>query len=253
MRKLQAVLDRFEISIAEVNDLVVLEDYDIVIIADDSGSMQRPAAPPEWRTLGVPCRTRWDELQETIAEIVEIASCFNPAGINVHFLNRAPVLHVKHAQDRGFQEAFASPPRGSTPLTETLQRVAQQTCTAGGVLLFILTDGEPNGGRGPFLATLRGLVSTMQLRVQVMACTAEDTAWATWLHALDNSLKEVHFTNDYHATRREVRRAHVAKRFTRGDWITKAMLGLVSQKFDLWDERLRQPNSSEVCQLCSIM
>merc|ERR1719336_3283165 len=45
MDKLNGILDRFEISIAEANDLVVLQDYEIVIICDDSGSMSGAAQP----------------------------------------------------------------------------------------------------------------------------------------------------------------------------------------------------------------
>jgi len=252
MSKLQAVLDRFEITIAEARDLVVLEDYEIVLIADDSGSMQLPAVPPESRTLGVPCRTRWDELRETITNIAEIATCFSTAGIDVHFLNRAPVLKVKHAQDPTFQQAFASPPSGSTPLTETLRRVASQVSTERGLLLFILTDGEPNGGRGPFTSALRSLVSTTKLRVQIMACTEEERV-IEWLNEVDYEFEEVDVTDDFHSERKEVLRAGIATRFTRGDWCMKAMLGPVSRKFDAWDEGLRHRVKTPECDLCRLM
>mmetsp|Transcript_1321 Transcript_1321/g.2839 ORF Transcript_1321/g.2839 Transcript_1321/m.2839 type:complete len:285 (+) Transcript_1321:70-924(+) len=252
MHKLQSVLDRFEISIAEANDLVILEDYEIVVIADDSGSMRNPAQPPHMRTVGTPFKTRWDELKETVSEIVEIASCFNPAGIDVHFLNRPSVPQVKHAGDSRFQAAFASQPSGRTPLTETLQRVASQTCTERGVLLFILTDGEPNGGKHPFSRTLRSLVSTSKLRVQIMACTADDDE-IEWLNDLDCELKEVDVTDDYYAERAEVLRTGLAKRFTRGDWCMKAMLGPVSQKFDQWDEGAHRKVKAGDCGPCSIM
>jgi len=254
MRKLQAVLDRFEITIAEANDLVILQDYDIVIIADDSGSMRNAAQPPHMRTVGAPVKTRWDELKETISSIVEIASCFNPAGIDVHFLNREPLQKVQQASDARFQQAFASQPHGRTPLTETLQRVASTVNTERGVLLFILTDGEPNGGKWAFSRTLRSLVSTLKLRVQVMACTAEDDE-IEWLNDLDCELKEVDVTDDYHAERSQVLRAGLATRFTRGDWCMKAMLGPVSRKFDGWDERLH-PNrrlKQGECEVCCVM
>jgi len=253
MRKLQAVLDRFEITIAEANDLVILQDYDIVIIADDSGSMRNAAQPPHMRTVGAPVKTRWDELKETISSIVEIASCFNPAGIDVHFLNREPLQKVQQASDARFQQAFASQPHGRTPLTETLQRVASTVNTERGVLLFILTDGEPNGGKWAFSRTLRSLVSTLKLRVQVMACTAEDDE-IEWLNDLDCELKEVDVTDDYHAERSQVLRAGLATRFTRGDWCMKAMLGPVSHKFDRWDESCRQRKvKAGDCGPCCVM
>mmetsp|Transcript_61689 Transcript_61689/g.156103 ORF Transcript_61689/g.156103 Transcript_61689/m.156103 type:complete len:288 (-) Transcript_61689:199-1062(-) len=256
MHKLQAVLDRFEISIAEANDLVVLEDYDIVVIADDSGSMQNAAQPSHMRTSGAPIKTRWDELKETISEIIEIASCFNPAGIDVHFLNRPTLPQVKHANDARFHAAFASQPSGRTPLTETLQRVAGQVCTERGVLLFILTDGEPNGGKRPFSRTLKSLVSSMKLRIQIMACTGDDEE-VEWLNDLDCELTELDVTDDYHTERAQVLRTGLAKRFTRGDWCMKAMLGPVSQKFDRWDEggkrSVKADDCGPDCGVCSIM
>merc|ERR1719203_2175491 len=126
MAKIQAVLSRFEISIAEADDLVALEDYEIVIIADDSGSMGNSAEPPHMRRLGAPKKTRWMELTETCAEIVEIAACFDESGIDLFFLNRGPVLEVTHAEDPRFREAFRKPPGGGTPLTETLKRVVKK-------------------------------------------------------------------------------------------------------------------------------
>merc|ERR1740129_1124152 len=164
LAKLEAVLARFEITIAEANELVVLQDYEMVIIADDSGSMGRAAEPPEMRKLGQPVRSRWDELCETISEIVEIASCFDESGVDVYFLNRQPLLGVKHASDPSFRAAFQNPPRGTTPLTECLQRVVQKCGEEQKTLLFILTDGEPNGGKDPFIATVRDAIRGRRLR-----------------------------------------------------------------------------------------
>jgi len=253
MRKLKSVLDRFEISIAEANDLVVLQDYDIVVIVDDSGSMLNSSVPPEMRTLGAPVRTRWDELKETVSEIVEIATCFSESGIDIHFLNRQSLLKVKHATDASFVQAFTNPPRGMTPLTETLERFGSQVATERGILLFIFTDGEPNGGPEPFKRSLRRLVSRMKIRVQIMACTADESE-VEWLNDFDAELREVDVTDDYYSERQEVLRAGLAPRFTRGDWCMKAMLGPVSHKFDAWDEGLgkRQIKGGD-CGACTLM
>mmetsp|Transcript_4796 Transcript_4796/g.13358 ORF Transcript_4796/g.13358 Transcript_4796/m.13358 type:complete len:250 (-) Transcript_4796:19-768(-) len=243
LQKLQAVLDRFEITIAEANDLVVLQDYDIAVIADDSGSMQRPAEP------GRP-GSRWDELKTTLEAIVGIATSFYPDGIDVHFLNRNPLLKVKASTDPEFQSTFASLPRGTTPLTETLSRVASEMQSDRKVLLFILTDGEPNGGKTLFIHTLRNLVSTDKLKIQIMACTSEDDEIA-WLSVVDRELKEVDVTDDYVSEKKEVMKAGLATTFTRGDWCLKAMLGPVSRKFDAWDESRRVANST--CKECCIL
>ena len=72
MAKLEGILRQFEISIAKANDLAVLEDYDIVIIADDSGSMGSSSVPPDQRVLRKKGPTRWDELKQTLILMVQL-------------------------------------------------------------------------------------------------------------------------------------------------------------------------------------
>lgn len=238
--RLQAILDRFEITIAEANDLVALEDYEIVVIADDSGSMTCPSPPASQRKLGVPSPTRWDELKETVALIVELGACFDSSGLDIHFLNRSTVTNVKSSRDPAFCNAFRDSPNGGTPLTETLMRVVQGSSGEKPVL-FILTDGVPNGGPERFGAELRRVVNKQStnhtFQVQIMACTGDDAA-VGYLNKLDQEFTEVDVTDDYFAEREEVLKAGRTKTFSRGDWCMKAMLGPVSCKFDALDEPL---------------
>jgi hypothetical protein len=244
-KRLQAVLDRFEITIAEAHELAVLEDFEIVVIADDSGSMQMSSVPAHQRKLGQTSKTRWDELQDTVGLIVELGACFDASGLDIFFLNRPPISGVTSASDQQLIRSFACPPQGSTPLTETMQKVAK---TCGGekpVLLFILTDGEPNGGATNFCKELSRLVKKQStshtFKVQIMACTADEDAVA-WLNDVDHQFKEVDVTDDYHSEMLEVLKgAKKVNKFTRGDWCMKAMLGPVSSKFDAWDEKKQAP------------
>merc|ERR1719440_537262 len=147
MEKLTQILNQFEITIAEANDLLVLTDYEMVVIADDSGSMQMSAVPPEARTLGAAVPSRWDELKFTLGLLVELGGCFDESGLDIHFLNRPKLTEVKSASSPLLLEAFANKPLGTTPLTECLRDVVKQCaekCAAveKPVLMFILTDGE---------------------------------------------------------------------------------------------------------------
>lgn len=98
--QLQRILNRFEVSIAEANDLVVLEDYEIVLILDDSGSMNASSKPPEQRSLMQASTTRWEELKETVALLVELACCFDKSGVDCFFLNRGLIDGVKQLSCR---------------------------------------------------------------------------------------------------------------------------------------------------------
>lgn len=254
IQKLQAVLDRFEVHIADAQDLVVLQDYELYVIADDSGSMQGAAEPPRMRQIGQPAKSRWDELKETVSAIIEVASCFDETGVDVFFLNRAPVMKVKNASDAAFTTAFSTPPRGGTPLTETMERVSAHLANSERkVLIFVLTDGEPNGGKKPFKNALHSITAGGKVKIQIMACTPEDSE-VEWLNDIDADLKAVDVTDDYIAERAEVVRAGIAPNFSRGDWILKALLGPVSRKFDTWDEKLgKRKIKSDPCAECAIM
>lgn len=246
MKRLEAILGRFEITIAEANDLVALEDYEIVCILDDSGSMQLPAQEAGARTLGQQAESRWDELKTTASLLVEIGNCFDSSGLDLFFLNRPPLKGVKSQTDPALVAAFSRDPSGSTPLTETLQVVAKEVQGERPVLLFICTDGEPNGGVKRFVGELERLVkkqsTTTRFKVQIMACTGDEDAIG-WLAVVDEKFTEVDVVDDYYSEKKEVLAAKKTSTFTRGDWLIKALLGPISQKFDGWDEKSKNTAS----------
>eukprot|EP01061_Rhynchopus_euleeides_P047864 TRINITY_DN988_c0_g1_i4.p1 TRINITY_DN988_c0_g1~~TRINITY_DN988_c0_g1_i4.p1 ORF type:complete len:130 (+),score=45.05 TRINITY_DN988_c0_g1_i4:47-391(+) len=92
MQKLNELLSRHQITIADANDLVLLQGYEIVIIADDSGSMSLSSVPQNQRRLGQREPSRWEELGGTLQMVVELATCFDKDGLDIFFLNR-PSLH----------------------------------------------------------------------------------------------------------------------------------------------------------------
>eukprot|EP01062_Namystynia_karyoxenos_P023327 TRINITY_DN19013_c2_g1_i2.p1 TRINITY_DN19013_c2_g1~~TRINITY_DN19013_c2_g1_i2.p1 ORF type:complete len:388 (+),score=74.04 TRINITY_DN19013_c2_g1_i2:84-1166(+) len=240
--RLQQVLRRFEISIAEAQDLVVLQDYDIVIIADDSGSMRVSSLPHHMRPLpgsGQPDPSRWEELKATVAMVIEIATVFDDDGIDLYFLNRPPIKKIASVDDPRLAEAFCQPPAGRTPLTQCLRHVVAETEGEKPTLLVIATDGVPDSGPADFIHTVDDIVSQRitrkRFRFQLMACTADDDA-VGWMNQLDQRFKEVDTTDDYYSERAEVLKAGRLQQFTRSDWVIKALLGPVSQKFDAWDE-----------------
>ena len=73
------------------------------------------------------------------------------------------------------------------------------------------------------------------LKIQIMACTDDEVEMA-WLNLLDCELPGVDVTDDYYAELQEVMRAGRVRKFTRGDWCLKAMLGPVLRRFDNLDE-----------------
>ncbi len=51
-----------------------------------------------------------DELKQTVSIVVDLASVFDPDGVDVYFLNREPVFHVQNSEQ--LVPVFAVPPSG---------------------------------------------------------------------------------------------------------------------------------------------
>eukprot|EP01061_Rhynchopus_euleeides_P047862 TRINITY_DN988_c0_g1_i2.p1 TRINITY_DN988_c0_g1~~TRINITY_DN988_c0_g1_i2.p1 ORF type:complete len:307 (+),score=129.12 TRINITY_DN988_c0_g1_i2:38-922(+) len=246
MQKLGEVLSRHNITIADANDLVLLQGYEIVIIADDSGSMSLSSVPQNQRRLGQREPSRWEELGGTLQMVVELATCFDKDGLDIFFLNRPSLHGIKSRDDPSLVAALAQPPAGGTPLTETLQNVVARFSGSSEkpVLLLIATDGEPNGGPNRFMSTIRDVIHKKTTRTtfkfQILACT-DDESQIGWLNVFDAEFDAVDVTDDYHSEKQEVMRTGKCPTFNRGDWIIKALLGPISTKFDAWDEPNARP------------
>jgi len=176
--------------------------------------------------------------------LVELLGCFRPEGIDVHFLNAGKVLSVKSPMNEKLQNIFQAGPTGKTPLTSTLKHVANE-CQARSELpyiMFIFTDGEPDGGPRKFIKALDELVhrKDMSVKVQIMACSNNDDE-IQWLNDLDKESDAIDVTDDYY---NEKKRILAIKgddyAFTRSDWVVKAILGPVDKSVDEVNEGVFQ-------------
>merc|ERR1711963_355187 len=128
---------------------------------------------------------------------------------------------------------FQAEPTGTTSLTEVLMQFVREVGGERPVLLFILTDGEPDDGRRSFISELERIVTKKSTRhtfkVQIMACTG-DTEAIGYLNEIDQKFESVDVTDDYYSEREQILKTGRTAVFTRGDWCMKAMLGPISTK-----------------------
>lgn len=250
MQAFDAVLKRFGVTIAEAADLRQLKAYDIVMIADDSGSMRR-------EDPGMPAKSnRWTELEKSLRLIVSLGTCFDHDGLDIYFLNRGAIKGIKDpdtdaASKAKLDKAFADPPARQTPLSKTLATVVSDRNAAvkanpalkdKPVLLMIFTDGAPDEGADVFGKNLEEVLSgygesnefgtSLKFRCQMMACTGNDEE-IQWARDLDKKLKTMDFTDDYQMEKKEMMKSKEFSDFTMGDWCLKAMLGAVDPKWDI--------------------
>ncbi len=248
VRKLVAACQRHGIRPEYIRALRNLEAFDIILIADDSGSMARSNTQGDGRVT-----TRFGELQDAARVVVDIAAAVDQDGCDVYFLNRPDVVGARDPAP--VLARFAAPPSGSTPLTATLTRalhakgyrLSTEAAGSGGgggggggagalpppsgkrLLFLIATDGVPDDGVADFTAALRALPENCF--VQLMAVT-DDEAAVGWMNELDGQVRFVDVNDDYESERREV----LAKQgagfaFTRGDYIAKVLLGAIDPFF----------------------
>ena len=81
-KALAAIMQKYQINPKHAKKLNKLEDFKIVLILDDSSSINTFIDSIAGKKL-----TRWQELSYFTKMIVETSAVFNPNGCDVHFLN----------------------------------------------------------------------------------------------------------------------------------------------------------------------
>ncbi|CAF5108005.1 unnamed protein product, partial [Rotaria sp. Silwood1] len=233
--RLRSIATQHEISDASLQRLNILQQFEIVVLCDDSTSMNTPVNG----TTG----TRWDELRAIVQIIIDIGTIFDSNGVDVHFLNRPPMLNV--TDPRQVVESFNKRPNGYTPLTSALRGIFQSAASKlrgnKRLLVFVATDGEPTDNHG--YVDIQSLENLMQherqsntMYVTFLACT-DDPASVRYLNQWDRTMINVDVVDDYKSEREEVRRTKGFNYpFSFGDYVVKALMGAVDPGMDSLDE-----------------
>jgi hypothetical protein len=104
------IVQKHKISEFFANKLFKLEDFEIVLICDDSGSMNSKVVDPVNRFA--PPKTRWDELKATVEIVTDIAGLMDDSGIDIYFLNRETLNNVTSTAQ--IQHSFSTKPAGTS-------------------------------------------------------------------------------------------------------------------------------------------
>lgn len=258
-------LDRFRNLIRQYNinydfafRLRALEGFEIAMILDDSTSMRTPVIDHDLENLSPfdKLPTRWDELKQIVSIVVDLAATLDPDGIDIYFLNRAPLLHVTDSSQ--LNETFSYPPNGPTPITRVLSyllNLKRSHVNDRKLLILIATDGVPTDDNG--LEDLAGLEKVLRnerypsierIYVTFIACT-NDLQSVAYLNNFDKKIPFIDVLDDYYSERAEVLAVQGKKfPFSYGDYVVKLLMGSVDQWFDKLDEKkvkLIQPQSNQ--------
>lgn len=230
-----------ELDVSEeiVRDLLSIAGTDIVIIADDSGSM---SSVSDYSNVNSP-RTRWMELKDTLLDLVEMLLLVDHAdGFTLKFLNDP--LYYQVASRAAVEKIFASAkPRGGTPLAKNLRDVFSGNWMAKekqgetkDVVVLCATDGEPGDITFANLQTmLRNRPMTpYPFFVTFLMCTEEDDIVEKYDSCID-PIPGCDVVDDYLSERKQVQKMKKSQSFSRARWLAKATLAGKMPKYDRMD------------------
>ena len=217
--------------------LLVLQDFEIVIVCDDSGSMVTRVKSTR--------RTRWEELCDTVKKVLRIAIRFDTNGVDLHFLNGGKHLKVKHPDQ--VDSVFARKPTGYTPLVPVLKDIFQSTMARSGrdkkLLVLVATDGRPTNEDGDddlakFEHVMDKVRNAKTTYVSFLLCT-EDTKSMEYLKKWDERMPNVDVTDDYDTELARIRKCQKNENFpfTKDDYIIKVLVGPIVPDIDNLNEK----------------
>jgi len=232
---------KYDISRTFQEDIDEIKKYDIIVIADDSGSMKEPSRYLSFDSNCIVNGTRWNELKETVAIVTELAVLLDDDGIDIRFLNDS-TYYSNITTPQQVMSLFNRQPQGRTPLTRVLSEVMNYESLSGKPrLILIITDGEPNNDSGyndcdNFYRLLKNR-NAKNNRISILACTTSDNQM-DWLNKIDKDAQHVDVIDDYLSERDQIL-AVQGKSFSysHGDHIVKMLLGPILQKYDDLDEK----------------
>lgn len=253
LAKLREICARHEIRPDFAAKLRQLEEYEIVALFDDSGSMATPVKqlPGAFQDPFAPIPTRWSEAKLHASITVDLAACLDPDGIDIRFLNRPGFTNVATSAQVG--GAFTPPPNGYTPLARCIRGIFEEKAAVireRKMLLIILTDGKPTDDKGnDQTREFEELLCNRpkNVFVSIVACT-DDDASVGYLNKIDRIVPGIDVVDDYGSECAEVRKVQGAKfPFSFGDYVVKTLLGSIDPAMDALDERKLGAGCCTIC------
>lgn len=232
-QKIHNLINQYEIDNLFSEKLDILSNYEIVLLIDDSGSMNTPLSNSKHAT-------RWDELKEVVNIVIKIATIFDDDGIDIHFLNRQNTNNIKSLDQVNY--ILNDNPYGLTPLNDKLNNILTlYSNSLKPVLIIIATDGIPTNNNG--YADIKSFTNTLKFKnhshfyVSFLACSDQDDD-VGYLNKLDNKIPNIDTLDDYASELKEVKKAQGKNfNYTFGDHVVRLLLGPLCPELDKLDEK----------------
>lgn len=258
---LTKIFERHEVPIGLINKLLILSEYSLNFIIDDSGSMNTESdalisqASPQLKEARDPTGiraannkklTRWEEAEDRIHIIFDMLAYIPTHKISISFLNRTEQLILSHhgkTPEQFSQHAhleinklFKKTPSGGTPLYQILSQAFKAT---NNTMHYVFTDGEPGDAS---IEQMKQLVLQRNYKMHpltFLSCTSDDAS-AEWMKRIENEAPFTAELDDFVSERSEVQKAQgAAFPFTRGFWLICQLVAAINpDDLDALDEAI---------------
>jgi hypothetical protein len=227
-------IDQYKINNIFSEKLQLLEEYKIVLLLDDSGSMNIPL---NYNTFHI---NRWDELKENVKIIIKLATIYDESGIDIHLLNRPSFYNVKSLEQ--IDDILEEDPSGSLPFTQKLEHIFNNLKESiKPVLVIIATTGLPNKKGYCDLLNFKNLLlqkNHSRFFISFLACSDQECDIG-YLNEL--KIPNVETLHDY-SSEKKILLLSKGKKFnyTNGDHIVRLLLRPICKDFDKYNENQLQ-------------
>lgn len=250
--RLSEYFAKYEIPVGLVNKLLILTEYRLHFIVDDSGSMAASSDAPfsmacdvmkqmdtQRSQRGDRLMTRWEEAEDRLHVMMDMLSYIPTEEIVVTFLNRGDRLVFNHAgkQPETFAKdaharirmAFSKMPNGGTPINRVLTTVFSEAARQShSTMIYLFTDGVPSDASTQQVATLvLNRARPEKTPLTFLSCTDTDQE-AEWMKEIEERAPFTAELDDFDDERREVLHDQgPAFPFSRGMWLICQMVAAV--------------------------
>jgi len=253
LRKLTEEFARYEVPLGLLNKLLILTEWDLHFIIDDSGSMSMNSDGDcsdfgNYMTLNYHKKngviTRWEEVQNNVHNMLDILA-YIPINITVSYMNRKVVHMFKRNGDspdvfkenshKAIMAEFKSGPNGGTPTDSALQSALSSHKVK--TLTYLFTDGEPNNGAKSVENVIASRKNVSNMPVTFISCTNEDSA-TEWMKGIDEKYENIAELDDFKDERVEIEKKQGQfLPYSKGLWLISMLVAAISPNdLDILDE-----------------
>lgn len=223
IRKYQKIINKYNISEKYAIELEKLKEFELVIICDDSSSMIYPATKSK-NSYEI-SESRWYQAHKFVKIIIDIMSVFNPDGIDIHYLNRNPILKIKSSNELNQNLYLNLAPYGIAQFDNIVQKVLIDTKISGKKLLLVIFMGSQPNNYKWFNSKIEHMIGSTF--ITFIPCT-DDINTIRSLNDFTNTMENLTVCNDYNSELKQIRHIYgLNSVLSFGDYISKILLNSI--------------------------